>query len=116
MTDVDDTSPTGAHVVDLFEYTLGFLSAERCRRLVENDEGGASNDRASDFDLLLDRGGHAGDRTTRIDPDPEFTQHHAGLLIHRGVVERTATGRHPSEEDVFGDGEFGDHLDLLMDD
>src|SRR4051794_2426209 len=113
--DVDDADALGPELAHLLEERLGLGAAERGRGLVEDEELRVQGERLRDLDQLLLRG-----RETLHLPRRREAQVEAGELFlrpldHGGAIDPAGLRRPAADEDVLGDRELRQELELLVD-
>ncbi len=114
--DVDDGDALRGEVADHPEERLHLLLVERGRRLVHHDQLGVVAEGPGHGDDLLAGGGEGADLA--VHPDlavPEAPEQLAGRLAGVPALEHAAAGHLVPEEDVLGDAEPGDEVELLVD-
>ncbi len=114
--DVDDRLARRAQIVDDLEQSVDLVGVEHGRRLVHHDHAGVVRECASHRDDLLAGGRQAADLAGRADLGmAERGEELACLLVHVGVAGDTAERHLVAEEDVVGDAQAVDQVELLVD-
>jgi hypothetical protein len=114
--DVDDGDVVGGEVADDREQPLDLLAVQDGRRLVHDDQLRVLGERAGDADHLLRGRRQGADLGGGPDVGVAQTLQQAGCgAIGRGRAGEPEPGVLPAEEDVVGDGEAGDQVELLVD-
>ena len=114
--DVDDGDALGGEVADDAEQVVDLALVEHGGRLVQDEQPGVVGEGARHADDLLRGGREPADRAGRLDlgvPEPgeqlARTADRLPALAEAGGAELVA------EEDVLGDAEVGDEVELLVD-
>jgi hypothetical protein len=111
--DKDNRHAAALEDADAIEQAPGLLAGQRRGGLVENEEARILGKRASDYDELLSGKVERRHQGTRIDIEAEIGQRFARAPKALGNIDYAASGRLVVEQDVFGDSEIGNHIDLL---
>ena len=114
--DVEGGAAIGAHPVDVGVELLRLAVGQRRGRLVEDQDARLGGGGAGDLHQLLLRLGQARDLGARVDRIVDEVQVPGRLGAGGGPVDRDAAADLGAEEDVLGDGELGDEVDLLRSD
>ena len=114
--DVDDRHALGGQPADDPEQVLHLTLVEHGRRLVEDEQPGVVGERPGHAHDLLRGRREPPDRSGRRDlrvaqPLQQVTR----LAVRAGSLAEPAAGDLVAEEDVLGDVELGDQVELLVD-
>jgi hypothetical protein len=114
--DVDDGDAAGGEVADDGEEVVDLLAVQDRGGLVHDDQPGVLGQRAGHADHLLRRGRQRPDLGGGPDLGvPEPGEQRGGGAVGLGRAGDPQVGALAAEEDVVGDGEPGDQVQLLVD-
>ncbi len=114
---VDDCNARLRELSHDLEQGLAFGGRERRRRLVHDQDPRVQRQRLGDFDQLLFADPELRDATLRVDLDAEPLQQCACGFYDAPVIdEGPEDKRLAAKEDVLGRGQFGNQIELLVDD
>src|SRR3954466_207617 len=115
MRDEDDPDPVLAQLAHDREELVDLLGGEHGRRLVHDQHARVQAQRLGDLDHL--EPGDAQFTHTRAwrHVDPDAPQQHLGVGLHRPAVDHPEAARLSAQEDVLGDRQIGDEVELLVD-
>ncbi len=115
VADVDEGAALGLEPRHHVEEPRGLARGERGRRLVEDDEVGGAVQRLGDLDELALAGGELADDGVGGVVEVEALEQRAGGLGDRLAVDQAEAAREAVDEDVLGDREVGEEVELLVD-
>ena len=119
VADVEDRRPGFAQVGDDAEEPRDLGVRQRRRGLVHDHDRGVEGQRLGDLDHLLIADPQVADLGPRCDRGAQAVEQPPRLGLHRAVVqpaEPAAPGLLTAQEDVVGDRELGNEVQLLVDD
>ena len=117
MGDVDDADAFRGEAADDAEEAVAFGGREGGGGLVHDQDAGLEREGLGDLDQLLLAHAQAGDAGLGVELDAEAGEELSGGGDHGAAVEEEAGAeRFAAEEDVGGDAELGDEVELLVDD
>ena len=115
VADEDDRLAVGLQAADDREELARLLRRQHRRRLVEDQDLGAAEERLQDLDPLLLADGDARDERRRVDREPELLRELAHPLLGAALVEQhDVAHRLDAEHDVLGDGHHRDQHEVLV--
>jgi hypothetical protein len=113
---VDDRHPLRLQLPDDLEKDVHLRRRKGRRRLVENKDAGIERDRLGDLDQLLLANRQVFDERLGIDPGIEPVEEPGGPLDLRAMIDAAnAPGQLPRREDVLGNREIAEQIELLED-
>ncbi len=119
MGDVDDGYAALGEAADYAEEHLGFVTGEGGSGFIEHQDGGVEGHCLGDLDDLLLCYAETGGFLVDVEIDAHFCEDFAGAATGGGPVEHEGGDagflRDSAEKDVFGDGQFGDDAEFLVD-
>ena len=96
------------------EQAIDLKARQRSGRLIQHQHAGLKRKRARDHHQMALRGGEAGGQHVGPNGEADLGEQLARLLVEQAAVDdRAAPEAHLAGEDVFGDGELLEDLDLL---
>ncbi|MNP00167.1 hypothetical protein D3C76_919530 [compost metagenome] len=115
MTDVDEGHTLLLQFLDLFEQQVGFVLAQGCGRLVENQQTRVERQGPGDFHQLLGGDFQLPHRCIRRDIQTQAPQLRLCFTEHLLTVDDAVAGRQMTEENVLRHAQVRQQVDFLMD-
>ena len=113
----NDRHPRGGELAHDLEQDLALCRRKGRRRLVHHQDSRVERQRLRDLHQLLFADAKLRDAALWVDFDPEASEQPVGRLDDSTTVDdRPGDQRLATEEDVVGRRQFGNEIELLMDD
>ena len=106
--------PSALQAADDLEQLAGLLRRQHRRRLVEDEDVGAAEERLQDLDPLLLPDRDRADERGRVDDEPELLRQLAHPRLRPALVEEDLVARLHAEDDVLGHGHHRDEHEVLV--
>ncbi|ADI10120.1 hypothetical protein SBI_07000 [Streptomyces bingchenggensis BCW-1] len=113
--DEDDADAVRAQGADDPEELVDLFGGEHRGRLVHDQDAGVQGQRLGDLDHLQPGDAQVAYAVGGGDVDPDAGQQFGGPLVHGLAVDQPQSARLAPQEDVLGDAEVGDEVELLVD-
>ncbi len=113
---VDDDLALAAKAIDEREQDFAFTRRQRRGRLVQRDDASVEHDRLGDLDHLALADGQRLDLAADIDVDARRFQLRADVFQHCPARDDAGAGGKAPEAEIFGDRQFRNQLQFLVDD